>query len=157
MKKKVLFVCIHNSARSQMAEAFLNKLGGDDFEAYSAGIEPGKLNPYVVKVLQEDEGIDISNNQVKSAMDFVKQGKLFKYVVTVCDESAAQRCPIFIGIRERVMMSFDDPSSFTGTDEEILQKVRVVKDKIKKEVKHFMELVKSDKLKENFPTDWKLG
>ena len=155
--KKVLFVCVHNSARSQMAEAFLNKLGGDSFEAYSAGIEPGKLNPYVVKVLQEDEGIDISNNQTKSAIDFVRQGKLFQYIVTVCDESSAQRCPIFPGIRERIMMSFDDPSTFTGSEEEILAKVRVVKEKIKEEIKKFIELVEDNQLKENFPTDWKLG
>lgn len=157
MKKKVLFVCVHNSARSQMAEAFLNKLGGDSFEAFSAGIEPGKLNPYVVKVLQEGEGIDISNNQTKSAFDFVKQGKLFHYIVTVCDESAAQRCPIFPGVRERIMMSFDDPSSFSGSEEEILNKVRAVKEKIKEEVEKFIELVKDNQLKENFPSDWKLG
>jgi len=155
--KKVLFVCVHNGARSQMAEAFLNKLGGDNFEAYSAGIEPGKLNPYVVKVLQEDEGIDISNNQTKSAIDFVKQGKLFQFIVTVCDESAAQRCPIFPGIRERIMMSFDDPNAFIGSEEEILDKVRVVKDKIKEEIKKFIELVENNQLKENFPVDWKIG
>jgi len=157
VKKKVLFVCVHNSARSQMAEAFLNKLGEDYFEAYSAGIEPGILNPYVVKVLQEDEGIDISNNQTKSAIEFVREGKLFQYIVTVCDESAAQRCPIFPGVRERIMMSFDDPSTFTGSQEEILDKVRVVKEQIKEEVKIFIELVKSDKLKENIPENWKLG
>jgi len=157
MAKKVLFVCVHNSARSQMAEAFLNKLGGDDFEAYSAGIEPGKLNQYVVKVLQEDEDIDISNNKTKSAFDFVKQGKLFQYVVTVCDESAAQRCPIFPGIRERIMMSFDDPSAFDGTEEEILKKTRVVKEKIKEEVTKFINLVNENKIKENFPENWKLG
>lgn len=157
MAKKVLFVCIHNSARSQMAEAFLKKYGGEEFEAYSAGIEPGKLNPYVVKVLQEDEGIDISNNPTKSAIEFVRQGKLFQYIVTVCDESAAQRCPIFPGVRERIMMSFNDPSSFTGSEEEILDKVRDVKEKIKAEVLKFIELVNSNKLKENFPTGWKLG
>ena len=156
MRKKVLFVCVHNSARSQMAEALLNKLGGDSFEASSAGLEPGKLNPYVVKVLQE-EGIDISNNQTKSAIDFVKQGKLFQYIITVCDESTAQRCPIFPGVRERIMMSFNDPSTFTGSEAEILDKVRVVKDEITKEIKKFIELVKDNQLKENFPSDWKIG
>ena len=156
MAIKVLFVCIHNSARSQMAEALLNKYGGDDFEAYSGGIEPGELNPYVVKVLQEDEGIDISKNKTKSAFDFVKQGVLFQYIVTVCDESS-QRCPIFPNVRERIMMSFDDPSIFTGSDEEILEKVRKVKEQIKAEVLHFMTLVKEGKLKENFPKHWKVG
>jgi len=157
MAIKVLFVCIHNSARSQMAEALLNKYDGDEFEAYSGGIEPGTLNPYVVKVLQEDEGIDISKNKTKSAFDFVKQGVLFQYVVTVCDESAAQRCPIFPRVRERIMMSFDDPSTFTGSDEEIMEKVRKVKEKIKVEVLHFVTLVKEGKLKENFPEHWKVG
>ena len=155
--KKVLFVCVHNSARSQIAEAFLNKFSGDEFEAYSAGIEPGKLNPYVVRVLEEDENIDISQNKTKSAMDFVKDGKLFQYIITVCDESAAQRCPIFPGVRERIMMNFDDPSTFEGTEEEILDKVRIVKEKIKKEVLRFIELVKNKELKENFPSHWKLG
>ena len=157
MARKVLFVCINNSARSQMAEAILRKYGGDDFEVYSAGIEPGTLNPYVVKVLQEDEGIDISKNIPKSAFDFVKQGVLFQYVVTVCDESAAQRCPIFPGVRERIMMSFDDPSDFTGSDEEIMRKVRKVKEKVKTEVLRFIALVKEGKLKENFPKNWKIG
>ena len=156
MATKILFVCIHNSARSQMAEALLNKYGGDDFQAYSGGIEPGKLNLYVVKVLQEDEGIDISKNKTKSAFDFVKQGVLFQYIVTVCDESS-QRCPIFPNVRERIMMSFDDPSIFTGSDEEILEKVRKVKEQIKAEVLHFMTLVKEGKLKENFPKHWKVG
>jgi arsenate reductase len=157
MVKKVLFVCIHNSARSQMAEAFLKKFGGEEFEAYSAGIEPGTLNPYVVKVLKEDEGIDISQNKTKSVMDFVKQGKLFHHVVTVCDESTAQLCPIFPGVRERIMMSFDDPSRFNGSEDEIMDRVRVVKEKIKAEILHFIDLLKNNQLKENFPTNWKLG
>lgn len=107
--------------------------------------------------MQEDEGIDISNNKTKSAIDFIKQGKLFEYIVTVCDESTAQRCPIFPGIRERIMMSFDDPSGFTGSEEEILNKVRAVKEKIKLEVQRFIELVRNEQLKSNFPTNWKLG
>ncbi|MBC8236746.1 MAG: arsenate reductase ArsC [Helicobacteraceae bacterium] len=156
MARKVLFLCIHNSARSQMAEAFLQKFGGDEFQAFSAGIEPGKLNPYVVKVLQEDEGIDISKNETKSAFDFVKQGVLFQHIVTVCDESS-QRCPIFPGVRERIIMSFEDPSGFIGNDEEILEKTRKVKDKIKEEVLRFIELVKHEQLKTNFPKNWNLG
>ena len=87
---------------------------------------------------------------------FVKQGVLFQYIVTVCDESS-QRCPIFPNVRERIMMSFDDPSIFTGSDEEILEKVRKEKEQIKAEVLHFMTLVKEGKLKENFPKHWKVG
>lgn len=79
---KVLFLCVHNSARSQIAEAYLKKFGGDDFEAESAGLEPGKLNPFVIDVLKED-GIDISNNTTDDVFDFFKQGKIFSYVITV--------------------------------------------------------------------------
>ena len=157
MAIKVLFVCIHNSARSQMAETLLNKYGKGEFEAYSAGLEPGNLNPYAVQVLKEDENINISNNQTKSAMKFVREGKLFQYIVTVCDESTAQRCPIFPGVRERIIMNFKDPSKFTGTKEEIISKVRTVKDEIKLEIQKFMKLAKSGKIKENFPKNWKLG
>lgn len=156
MNKKVLFVCVHNSARSQMAEAFLKKYGSKDFEAYSAGIEPGVLNPLVVTAMK-DKGIDISDNKTKSAFDFVKQGKLFQYVVTVCDESTSQRCPIFPGVRERIMMSFEDPSSFTGSKEEQLEKIRKVRDKIEKEVLDLIEYIRSGNVKENFKNQWKRG
>lgn len=156
MTRKVLFVCIHNSARSQMAEAFLNKYGSDEFEAYSAGLEPGTLNPLVVESLKED-GIDIAHNKTKSAFDLYKEGKLFSYVITVCDEGAAQKCPIFPGVKERIMMSFEDPSTFTGTNEEKLSKIKVVKEAIKKEVLLFIELVKQGEIKENIPNNWKLG
>ena len=84
-KKKVLFVCIHNSARSQMAEAFLKQMAGDRLEVESAGLEPGKLNPIVVEAMKE-VGIDISQNKTKSVFDFYKQGKKYDYVITVCDE-----------------------------------------------------------------------
>lgn len=92
VKRKVLFVCIHNSARSQMAEAFLNGLGGELFEAQSAGFEPGKMNPLVVEAMAEI-GYDLSKNETNSVFEFFKDGKRFNYVVTVCDEGAAQRCP----------------------------------------------------------------
>jgi len=91
---KVLFVCVHNSARSQMAEAFLNKLGGEYFEAESAGLEEGVLNPMVIRVMDEI-GIDISNNRTDSVFDFYRKGKAFSIVVKVCDEMSGQRCPIF--------------------------------------------------------------
>src|SRR3974377_1305833 len=97
MKKKVLFVCIHNSARSQMAEAFLNQICRETFEAQSAGLEPGKLNPVVVEAMKE-VGIDISANRTKEVFDMVKGGKTFSYVITVCDEASAERCPIFPGV-----------------------------------------------------------
>src|SRR5580693_2991673 len=110
MKKKILFVCIHNSARSQMAEAFLNKTCGDVFEAHSAGIEPGKLNPIVVEAMQET-GIDISGNKTKTVSDMIQSGRTFACVITVCDETSAERCPIFPGAVQRLHWSFPDPSA----------------------------------------------
>ncbi|HUZ07702.1 MAG TPA: arsenate reductase ArsC [Candidatus Paceibacterota bacterium] len=134
MKKKVLFVCIHNSARSQMAEAFLNQIGGDKFEAHSAGLEPGKLNPTVVEVMKE-VGIDISGNQTKSVFDAIKSGALFAYVITVCDEASAERCPIFPGVTTRLHWSFPDPSQFQ--DPEKLAKTREVRDAIKEKIEQW--------------------
>ncbi|MCF7911245.1 MAG: arsenate reductase ArsC [Candidatus Cloacimonetes bacterium] len=140
MKKRILFVCVHNSARSQMAEAFCNQLGGDQFRAESAGLEPGKLNPQVVKVMQE-VGIDISGNECNSVFDFFKQGRSYSYLITVCDQNAAERCPVFPGlvIDGRLHWSFKDPSSFTGDEKEILEKTREVRDEIKQQIMEFME------------------
>ncbi|HJV36260.1 arsenate reductase ArsC [Geomonas sp.] len=132
-KIKVLFVCIHNSARSQMAEAFLKEVGGDRFEVESAGIEPGKLNPIVVEAMKEI-GIDISANRTKDVFEFIKNGTVFRYVVTVCDETSAERCPVFPGIAERMHWGFPDPSALQGTDEEKLEEVRKIREAIRAKV-----------------------
>lgn len=137
VKLKVLFVCVHNSARSQMAEAFLNKLADEKFYAESAGFEPGKLNPYVIEVMKEI-GIDISKNRTKSVFDLFKQGHIFNFVIAVCDAANAERCPIFPGVTKRLSWSFEDPASFTGSPEEILAKTRLISDKIKDEVEKFV-------------------
>ena len=139
-KIKVLFVCIHNSARSQMAEAFLKQLGGDKFEVESAGIELGKLNPYVVESMKE-VGIDISGNKTKEVFDFVKKGTLFHFVITVCDEASAERCPVFPGITKRMHWGFPDPSALQGTDEEKLQAIRKIRDEIKAKVETLIHTV----------------
>jgi arsenate reductase len=136
MKKRVLFVCIHNSARSQMAEAFLNEACGEVFEAHSAGLEPGKLNPVVVAAMREI-GIDISQNQTKAVFDLFTSGKTFAYVITVCDETSAERCPIFPGVSERLHWGFKDPSSFQGTPEARLEFTRHVRDEIKAKVEEW--------------------
>jgi arsenate reductase (thioredoxin) len=136
MRKKVLFVCIHNSARSQMAEAFLNQICGVEFEAHSAGLEPGKLNPVVVEAMQEI-GIDISGNQAKAVSDVVKSGTRFQNVITVCDETSAERCPILPGFTTRLHWSFPDPSRFQGTHEEKLAKTREVRDTIKAKIENW--------------------
>ncbi len=134
---KVLFLCVHNSARSQMAEAFLKKYASDSFEADSAGLEPGKLNPYVVRAMAE-VGIDISQNQTKSAFELYKAGRAFQVVVTVCSKEAAERCPVYPGLVERHHWPFDDPSAMKGSDEEIMAGVRRVRDQIEAAVKEFI-------------------
>ena len=133
---KVLFLCVHNSARSQMAEAFLKKYAGDRFEVESAGLEPGSLNPFVVRAMSE-VGIDISHNSTKSVFELFKAGRVFQYVVTVCSKEAAEKCPIFPGLSEKLHWPFSDPSTFTGSDEEIMAGVRKVRDQIEAAVKDF--------------------
>ena len=135
-RKKVLFVCIHNSARSQMAEAWMNRLCGDRFEAESAGLEPGVLNPLAVAVMKE-VGIDISGKATRSVFDVLKAGTLFSHVITVCDESAAEACPIFPGPAQHVHLGFTDPSRVEGTPEEKLARVRVIRDSIREAVAAF--------------------
>jgi len=130
MKKRVLFICIHNSARSQMAEAWLNEHCGDEFEAESAGLEPGTLNPYAVRAMAE-VGIDISGSPTRSVFDVFRSGRIFAYVITVCDEASAERCPIFVGVTKRLHWGFPDPSAATGTDEEKLAEARRVRDLVK--------------------------
>jgi arsenate reductase (thioredoxin) len=137
-KLKVLFLCVHNSARSQMAEAFLKQIAGDIFISESAGLEPGILNPMVVEVMQEI-GIDISGNKTRSAFDLFKQGKMYNFVITVCDAANAERCPLFPGVSKKISWSFEDPSSFSGTYEERLAKTRIVRDKIKSEIERFVK------------------
>jgi len=133
MKKQVLFVCIHNSARSQMAEAFLNDICGEQFEAQSAGIEPGKLNPIVVEAMQE-VGIDISGNRTKSVSEMLESGRRFDYVITVCDETSAERCPYFPGPTARLHWGFPDPSALQGSQAEKLARTREIRDAIKLKV-----------------------
>jgi arsenate reductase len=138
-KIRVLFVCVHNSARSQMAEAFLNSLAGNRFEAVSAGFEPTTLNPLAVEVMKE-AGIDISQNQTKSVFDLYKKGELFSYIIAVCDEASAQKCPIFPGLlMARIHWSFADPSAFTGTFEERLAQTRKVRDAIKTKIEEWLK------------------
>jgi arsenate reductase (thioredoxin) len=140
-KDKVLFVCMHNSARSQMAESLLKKLADDRFEAESAGLEPGTLNPLAVEVMKEI-GIDISQNKTKSAFDLFKEGRLYSHVITVCDETSAEQCPLFPGITTRFHWSFADPSGFTGTYEEKLKKTRQVREAIREKIEVWLKELK---------------
>jgi arsenate reductase (thioredoxin) len=138
---KVLFICIHNSARSPMAEAFLNSLGEDKFFAESAGLEPGKLNPLVVDVMME-AGIDISGYKTKSISDFYNESRKYEYVITVCDEISGERCPVFPGKSQRLHWDFEDPSALRGTDEEKTEKIRTIRDNIKQKIIEFINLHK---------------
>jgi arsenate reductase len=125
--KKVLFICTHNSARSHMAEGFVNALYADRYSAFSAGTEPSALNPYAVRVMQEI-GIDISDHRSKSADEFMEQD--LDYVVTVCDH-AKEACPFFPGGRKTMHKGFQDPASVAGTEEKILALFRRVRDEIR--------------------------
>ena len=138
MKNNILFLCIHNSARSQMAEAFLKKFAPGLFNVESAGLEPGNLNPLAVAVMQE-EGIDISGNKTKDVFQLHEQGRSFNYVITVCDAKNSDRCPVFPGMHKKIAWDFEDPSSYTGSDEEKLNATRRVRDKIKTAVLAFIK------------------
>lgn len=137
-KQKVLFICVHNSARSQMAAELLNKSCGEFFEAQSAGLEPGTINLLVVEALRE-LGIDISKNTTQRVFDVWKSGQIFQFVVTVCSEAEGEGCPIFPGVTTRLHWAFDDPSKFTGTHEERLEKTRRVRDEIRAKIDSFCE------------------
>ena len=134
---RVLFVCIHNSARSQMAEKFLNELGKGRFVAESAGLEPGVLNPVVVAVMRE-AGYDIAGSATKSVHDLLREGRSYDCVVTVCDPEAAERCPVFPGKVVRLHWGFRDPSSFQGSTEEKLAFTRTVRDEIREKIISFI-------------------
>lgn len=134
--QRVLFLCTGNSARSQMAEAFLRKYGGNTFESYSAGMEPKGMNPLTVKAMNE-VGIDISNQQSKSIHTYLEK-VFFEYLITVCDD-ADKNCPVGIpGVKTRMHWSFEDPAKFEGTEEEKLAKFREVRDLIEKRIKQWV-------------------
>jgi arsenate reductase len=138
MKQNVLFVCIHNSARSQMAEAFLNHFCQEFFAAQSAGLEPGTLNPLVVEAMKE-VGIDISHHRTKSVDDMLRSGRQFAYVVTVCDETSAERCPVFPGTYH-LHWGFPDPSALTGTYEQRMERLREIRDTIQRQVQQWCDV-----------------
>lgn len=138
-KTRVLFVCVQNSARSQIAESFLNKLAGDRFEAHSAGLEAGHLNPLAIEAMSE-VGIDISQNKTKKVFDLFRKGELFSYVIAVCDKTTAQKCPVFPGLKtETIVWSLEDPAAFSGTHEEKLTRMRRLRDGIKNKIVEFIE------------------
>jgi arsenate reductase len=127
-KKSVLFICTHNAVRSQMAEAFLNRIYGDCYRAYSAGSDPAQIDPLVVAVMKE-AGIDVRGYRSKSLNDF--HGREFDYVITVCDQ-ARESCPYFPGGKIRIHKNFSDPSKFQGWNDDVIDEYRRTRDEIKK-------------------------
>ena len=135
-KTRVLFICTHNSARSQMAEGLVNALGGDRFQAFSAGTEATAVRPEAIKVMAEI-GIDISGHRAKSLNEFIDQR--FDHVVMVCD-NAARDCPFFPGGKDYIHHAFKDPVGCEGTEEEILDCFRLCRDDIRQWIeKTFMK------------------
>lgn len=135
-KRKLLFLCTGNSARSQMAEALARRHGGDRFDVYSAGITPGVLNPLTVRVMEEI-GVDMSGYYAKSVDEYLGKEQ-FAYVITVCAK-AEQSCPIFPGVTVRLHWSFDDPAAASGSDEERLLVFRRVRNEIDVKVQAWLK------------------
>lgn len=138
--EKILFICGHNSGRSQMAAAYLEKLGKGRFDVKSAGLNPAdSVNPLVVEVMKE-EGIDLSGVKPRAAFDLVKSGELFSYVITVCDKETDKNCPVFPGIQRRENWPFKDPESASGSHEEQLEQVRSIRELIKSKLIRYFDL-----------------
>ncbi len=137
-KIKVLFVCVHNSARSQMAEAYLRRIGGELFEAESAGFKPTSVNPLVIAAMAED-GFDLSTKKAQAAWNLFREGKFYNYVITVCDRAYEQECPVFPKPFVQLQWSFPDPESFSGTDSEKMEQIRALRDNIRTRIKEFVE------------------
>jgi len=134
MKKKILFLCTHNSCRSQMAEGLINHYLGDRFQAYSAGTEKTRVNPLAIQVLAE-LGIDISHHHSKTIAEF--DGQRFDHIITLCG-SANEQCPLFFGGTTRVHIGFDDPSRLSGSDETVLPEFRRVRDELREKLTTYL-------------------
>ena len=133
-KMSVLFICSKNSCRSQMAEAFLRNMAGDQFDVYSAGLESTQIDPLAVKVMNEI-GIDMSEQVSTKLDDYLTER--FSYLITVCDR-ANRLCPIFPGVSIRENWPFDDPGAAKGSEEDRLPVYRRVRDEIKKKIEAFL-------------------
>ena len=133
---RILFICVQNTARSQIAEAFFKRACGAEFEVESAGLEPGTINPLAIATMKE-VGIDISGNSTESVFDAFRSGRVFSHVVTVCDGASAERCPVFPGIVARIHWSIPDPATLTGTWQARLEAVRAIRQTISDQVDAF--------------------
>ena len=134
--ENVLFICGHNSARSQMAEEFLRQLGEGEFKAESAGFEPRPVNPYVAAVMRE-VGVDLSHKESRDVFELYRSGRRYDYVIVVCGAEESN-CPIFPGMKRRLHLAFPDPAAFRGTPQEILVRTRQLRDEIRQRVGEFI-------------------
>lgn len=141
--RRVLFVCIHNSGRSQMAEAFLNELGGPEFVAESAGIDPHPVNPEVIQVMKE-VGYDLSGAESDNIVDFFREGRLYEQVVYVCERGAEKDCPLFPGVRKTLHWPYPDPAALGGDEAERLEALRGIRDRIRERVEEWLAANSSD-------------
>ena len=132
----VLFLCVKNGARSQMAEALFKVACPERFSVESAGLDAGELNPLAVAAMGEI-GIDISGNSTQSVFDVIKSGRLFSYVVTVCDEASAEKCPVFPGVVQRLHWNTSDPAALEGTWEQRIEGTRAIRQEIGERVESF--------------------
>lgn len=135
-KSKVLFLCSHNSIRSQMAEAFLRHFGRDRYEVYSAGIEKSRINPLTIKVMEE-LNYNLSEQYSKEISSYENQVD-FDILITVCSE-ADKKCPTIPGLKTKLHWSFEDPGKFQGSEEEKLEKFQEVRDQILKKIQEWLK------------------
>lgn len=134
---RVLFICVHNSARSQMAETYLQHFGGDRFHVESAGFEPRPINPLVIQAMGE-EGFDLTAKESHSVFEYYKEGRLYDYIITVCGQEE-DKCPLFPGLQKRLHWPFPDPENLEGTDEEKLAGVRTIRDAVRLKVRDWVK------------------
>jgi arsenate reductase len=140
MKERVLFICVHNSARSQMAEEYLRRFAGDRFDVESAGYNPTQINPLVVEVMKE-EGIDLSDKKTQNVYELIKTNHIFGYIITVCRRGAEDECPVYPGLAQRLHWELENPEDYVGTQEQKLERLRNLRDSIKKLVLDFISNV----------------
>ncbi len=138
MQNHVLFICSHNSARSQIAEELMRRSYGDTVRSESAGLKEGTINPLAIEVLKEWD-IDISGKETQDAWELYRNGRLFSHVITVCDDSNGEHCPVFPGGVVRLHWSLHDPATFEGTWEEKLERTRQVRDEIQIRIDEWYE------------------
>ncbi len=137
-KERILVICVHNASRSQMADEYFRRFGGDLFEVESAGIKPGVLNPVVVELLRED-GIDITGKKPQSVHELHAAGARYDYVFAVCDPETRDACPIFPAEKKRIHWPFPDPSKIEGDFQQKLEQVRPIQHDIRRMVQAFVD------------------